>query len=372
MSFRLALAAALVAVVPACREREGGVDAGTGEATGPGRAGERSRLFHPAAPSSFVDLVDGARHAVVAIRAAIPTKSGPAAMFPGTPDSTADVALGTGFLIEAGGVFVLTTDRIAAASPDLVIALADGSTHPVKVIGRDVRLDLALLAVELAGAIPPTRLYALPMGDSDDLAVGEWIVVLGNAFGEEVTASAGIVSATGRNAAGSMVPGRAMAFRTFLQTDARIHRGNSGGPMLDTAGQVVGVAVDPEERNGELAFAIPINRVKEIVASLRDYGQVARGWLGVYVKPLSAELAQSIGLTVTKGALVTGVQAGSPAARSALRTGDVLLKWGDRPVDPGALPWLVAQTPVGQPVTVTIWRSGAEQQLPVITEKMPE
>jgi len=356
---RLLLALSLMA----CRPQEVGQDAPVAAV-----AGEGKRLFHPAAPSSFVDLVESARHGVVAIRAQTPIKSGPAAMFPGAPESTADVGLGTGFLIEAGGVFVLTNDHITAAAQGtpLEIALTDGSTYPAQVIGRDLRLDLALLKVDAA------RLHALPMGDSDEIVVGEWVVVLGNAFGDEVSASAGILSATGRDAAGSLVPGKAMGFRTFLQTDARIHRGNSGGPMLDTAGQVIGVAVANGDRPSELSFAIPINRVKEIVTSLRDFGQVARGWLGVYVKPVSAELAASIGLTVTKGALVTGVQAGSPAARSSLRSGDVLLKWGDRAVDSRTLPYVVAQTPVGQPVTVTIWRNNAEQQLPVITEKMPE
>src|SRR6185436_7940071 len=123
-------------------------------------------------------------------------------------------------------------------------------------------------------------LTALRLGNSDELHTGEWVVVLGNAFGDEVTASAGIISATGREAAGSLVPGRAMGFRTFIQTDARIHRGNSGGPVLDTAGQVVGVAVATSDRMGELSFVIPVNRVKEVVDALRDYGQVARGWLG--------------------------------------------------------------------------------------------
>src|SRR5205085_4808231 len=135
----------------------------------------------------------------------------------------------------------------------------------------------------------------LPLGNSDQLQVGEWIVVLGDAFGDEVTASAGIVSATGREAAASLVAGRAMGFRTFLQTDARIHRGNSGGPVLDTAGQVVGVAVATGDRPGELSFAIPINRVKEVIEALRDHGQVARSWLGVKVKPVTKDIAQELG-----------------------------------------------------------------------------
>jgi serine protease Do len=360
-----ALAGVLTTTAAGCRERELGLDA---RAAAPGVSDPAAsrRILYPSAPGSFVDLVAGARHGVVGIRAATPVKSGPAAMFPGAPETLADVSLGSGFLIEAGGVFVLTNDHIAAGSTELRVVLAGGTEVPAKVIGRDLRLDLALLAIDVP------RLHALPLGDSDDLQVGEWLVVLGNPFGDEATASIGIVSATGRDTAGSLVPGRAMGFRTFLQTDARIHRGNSGGPVLDTAGQVVGVAVATGERLGELSFAIPINRVKEVVEALRDHGQVARSWLGVKVKPVTKELVQSLGLPGEQGALVTEIVAGSPAVRSTLRIGDVILRWGDRPVDHRTLPWVVAQAPIGKPVTVTVWRSGAEHSLPIVTEKMPE
>ncbi|MDQ3367726.1 MAG: trypsin-like peptidase domain-containing protein [Myxococcota bacterium] len=355
--------AAITVSLAGCREREVGLDA---RAAAPGVTPSPTRLLYPSAPGSFVDLVAGARHGVVAIRAATPVKSGPAAMFPGAPETLADVALGTGFLIEAGGVFVLTNDHIAAASSELRVVLAGGTEVPAKVIGRDVRLDLALLAVDVP------RLQALPLGDSDDLQVGEWLVVLGNPFGDEVSAAVGIVSATGRETAGSLVPGRAMGYRTFLQTDARIHRGNAGGPVVDTAGQVIGVAVATSDRPGELSFAIPINRVKEVIVALRDHGQVARSWLGVKVQPVTRERVQSLGLPGEQGALVTDIVAGSPAVRSTLRVGDVILKWGDRSVDHRTLPWLVAQAPIGKPVSVTVWRNRAELTLPVVTEKMPE
>ena len=355
---------ALVALGGGCRERETGLDART--ASTPGAAPAQPRILYPSAPGSFVDLVNGARHGIVAIRAGAPVKSGPAAMFPGAAESTADVALGTGFLIEAHGVFVLTNDHIAAAATELRVVLPDGTEVPAKLVGRDVRLDLALLSVDTP------RLQPLPMGNSDDLAVGEWLVVLGDPFGDEVTASAGIVSSTGREVAGSLVPGRAMGYRTFIQTDARIHRGNSGGPVLDTAGQVVGVAVATGDRPGEVSFAIPINRVREVVDALRDYGQVARSWLGVLVKPITPELATSLGLPKASGALVTELKAGSPAARSGLRAGDVILKWGDRDVDHRSLPWVVAATPVGRPTDVTVWRNHAETHVPVVTDRMPE
>ncbi len=390
----LASLAALV-VSGGCRERVAGTGASHSDdnhdpahaaaPTGPAPAsGTPTRILYPSAsaPVSFVDLVRNARPGVVAIRATAPVRSGPAAIFPGTPETTADVALGTGFLIEARGVFVLTNDHIAAAAPALKVVLPDRRELPAKLVGRDVRLDLALLSIEAP------RLAALPLGNSDDLQVGEWLVVLGNAFGDEVTASAGVVSATGRDVAGTLdpgrtdaaalhpgsglAPGRAMSFRTFLQTDARIHRGNSGGPVLDTAGQVVGVAVATGERPGEVSFAIPINRVKEIVDALRDFGQVTRSWLGVLVQPVSPERAQAAGLDKPTGALVTEVKTASPAARGGLRVGDIIVAWGDREVDHRSLPWIVAQTPAGRPISVTLWRDRAQQQVALVPEKMPE
>ena len=354
---------ASVVHLSACREHEGTT---TEAKPVTASAAATTKILYPAAPGSFVDLVSGAKHGVVSIRAASPVKSGPAAMFPGAPEQQADVALGTGFLIEAKGVFVLTNDHIAAASSELRVVLPDGSEVPAKIVGRDTRLDIALLGVETP------RLVPLQLGNSDDLQVGEWLVVLGDAFGDEVTASVGVVSATGREAAGSLVPGRAMGFRTFIQTDARIHRGNSGGPVLDTSGQVIGVAVATSDRMGELSFVIPVNRVKEVVDALRDFGQVSRGWLGVLVKPVTVELATEQALPKASGAYVTEVKAGSPAARAGLRPGDIILKWGDRDVDHRTLPFIVAQAPIGKPIVVTVWRTKAAVPITLTTDKMPE
>jgi len=351
-----------LALVAACRE----VDGPEESAHLATEAVKAPRKLYPSAPSSFTDLVANVRHGVVAIKSTQPVKSGPAAMFPGATDATPDFALGTGFLIESKGVFVITNDHIAAAATDLVVVLPDGNEKPAKVIGRDPKLDLALLSIDAP------RLHALPLGNSDDVAVGEWCVVLGNPFGDEVTAAAGIISATGREAAGSLVLGRAMNFRTFLQVDARVHRGNTGGPVIDAAGQVIGVAVTNEDRPRELAFAIPINRVREIVVALREHGQVARGWLGAKVKPVTQELATSLQMTATAGALVTDIQPASPAARAALRTGDVILKWDDKAVDHTTLPFVVANTPVGIPIKVIVWRNRAEHEIPIATEPMPE
>jgi serine protease Do len=364
--------ALLALAATGCRERtEPDVHATAASPSVPGVSvapSENTRMYG-STPSSFVDLVATARRGVVGIRSATPVKSGPAAMFPGAPDSTADVSLGTGFLIEAKGTYVITTDTIAAAATDLRIVLDDTTEVPAKVIGRDVDLDLALLSVDRP------RLQALAMGDSNDLKVGEWIVVLGNPFGEEVSATAGLVSSTGREAAGSLLQDRGMGYRTFrmfMQTDARIHRGNSGGPVLDTSGQVVGVAVATGDRPGELSFVIPINRVREVIDALRDHGQVARSWLGAKVKPVTSDLQQSLGLPSAGGAYVTEVVPNSPAIRSALRAGDVILTWGGHPVDHRSLPWAVASTPAGRPTTVMLWRNGAQVPIAIVTEKMPQ
>ncbi len=354
-----------VGAAAGCRDRvTGPTDAAT---TLPGAAsGTTSPLLYPSAPGSFVDLVGDARAAVVAIRASTPIKSGPASMFPGAPESASDVAIGTGFLIDHGGTFVLTNDHIAAAAPELRVVLAGGQEVPARVVGRDARLDVALLSIDVP------RPKTLALGDSDDLKVGEWLVVLGDPFGDEVTASAGIVSATGRDAAGSLVPGRAMGFRTFLQTDARIHRGNSGGPVLNTAGQVVGVAVATGDRLGEVGFAVPIDRVKEVLDTLRDYGAVARSWLGILVRPVTQEIATSSGLGKPRGALVTQVLAGSPALKAGIAVGDIVVRWAGKDVDARNLPWAVANTPVGKAVEVVVWRTSAEHAVVVSTEKMPE
>ena len=363
---RLAFAALLLL---GCKERDLPLDArpATAAVTHAATAApEAPRMLYSGGPGSFVDLVSRSRHGVVGIRAGAPVKSGPAAMFPGASESVADVALGTGFLIENKGVFVVTNDHIAAAAPELRVVLPDHSEVPAKVVGRDTRLDLALLSVDTP------RLVALQMGNSDDLQVGEWLIALGDPFGDEVTASVGVVSATGREAASSLLQGAAMTYRMFIQTDARIHRGNSGGPVLDAAGEVVGVAVATGDRTGELSFVIPINRVREVFDALRDYGQVARGWLGALVKPVTADLAQSVGLPNPRGALITEIKAGSPAARSGLRAGDIIIRWGDRDVDDKSLPWIVAGNPIGKPVTVTVWRTKAEVPVTVVTEKMPQ
>lgn len=330
-------------------------------------APDAPRLTYPR--GSLVEVVAAARASVVALRAKQPVRSGPAAMLPGASDAVADVALGTGFIIDAGGEgsYLLTTERIAAAAPELSAVLQGGVEVPVRVVGRDRRLDLALAKLELP---PALRVAPLPLGSSDELAVGEELVVLGNPFGDEVTAAAGIVAATGRDAGTSIAQGAAASYRALVQTDARIHRGNSGGPVLDRAGRVIGLATATGERPTELSFVVPISRVREVLERLREDGHVTRSWLGALVRPGPAE-SDAAGAR-SRGALVTQVMPASPAQKSELAVGDVILRWAGREVDHRSLPALVANAPPGQAVEVQVRRGGAERTLAVTVEAMPQ
>lgn len=363
----VALALAVVALAAGCRPRPDEHDAGPGAVVPlADDAGRPTRAMYPAAPGSFVAIVEDARAAVVAIRAATPVKSGPAAMFPGAPPTSSDIALGTGFLIESAGTFVLTNDHVIADVGEVRVGLLDGTELPARIVGRDPRLDLALLGVE------GSRLPALRLADSDEIEVGEWVVVLGNPFGDEVSASAGIVSATGRDASGSLVPGPALGFRTYLQTDARIHRGNSGGPVVSTAGEVIGVAVALGDRPTELSFVIPANRVREVLEPLKSYGSVRRSWAGLWARPVTREVAEQLGLPKIGGALVTKVEPDAPAVRAGLRAGDVVLMWNDKPANHSNLPWLIANAPAGQPVKLAVWRDRGPAEVVLVPEPMPQ
>jgi serine protease Do len=327
--------------------------------------------LYTSAPNGFVDLVRGTRKGVVGIRSSSPVKSGPAAMFPGAPETTADVSLGTGFLIESAQVYAITTNKIASAAEgnELRVVLDDSTEVPTKVLGRDVDLDIAVLEIQRP------RLQALPLGSSEDLKIGEWLVVLGNPFGEEITATAGIVSSTGKQAAGSLMQDRGMGYRTyrmFIQTDADVHRGNSGGPVIDTAGQVVGMAIATGDRPGELSFVLPIDRIREALPDLTERGQVSRSWLGAKVKPVTGDLGASIGLSAGQGAYITEVIPSSPAGRAELRAGDVILEWNGKRTDQSSLPWLVAATPAGKKVPVIVWRNKTQTRIDVTAERMPK
>jgi serine protease Do len=375
----LTLSAWLAAAVTGCRTRVSSAteDAGAAHpAAGPTAPGDRSasgtrpvKILYPAAPGSFVDLVAAAAPSIVTIRSTAPVKNGPASLYPG---AIPDDAVGTGFLVDSDG-HIVTSDRVIAAAREPRVVLADGTVLPAKVIGRDARLDVALLKIDLGGpAGPAAALRPLPLGDSADLAIGEWVIALGNPAGIEVTASAGIIGGRGLASPEALVGAAGIGYRGFLQTDAAIHAGNAGGPLLDVSGNVVGVCSPADPRGGPLGFAAPIDKVKEILPQLRRDGAVSRAWLGLYVQPVTAALAGELGLPGPAGALVSDVVSPGPGARAGLRRGDVILQFDGREVDDKSLPWIAATAPIGKPIDIVVWRDRASTHLAAVTEKMPE
>src|SRR5205823_8896888 len=214
----------------------------------------------------------------------------------------------------------------------------------------------------------PRPLPTLPFGDSEALKVGDWVVAIGNPFGLTQTATAGIVSAKGRFLG-------AGPYDDFIQTDASINPGNSGGPLVDQDGRVVGInaaIVSPAGGNVGIGFAVPVALARWVVDQIREHGSVVRGWVGVAVQAVTPELARSFGLHGAEGALVADVVSGGPAAKAGLARGDVVVRWGDRLVQRSRdLPFMVALTPPGTRVPVTILRDGKERSIDVTVERMP-
>jgi serine protease Do len=241
--------------------------------------------------------------------------------------------------------------------------MADGRDMAAKVVGRDPKTDLALIKVEASG------LPVIPLGDSTKLQVGEPVMAIGNPFGLEQTVTTGIVSATGR------VIGQG-PYDDFIQTDASINPGNSGGPLINGQGQAVGINAAIFSQSGGsvgIGFAIPIDQAKSVVTQLAGSGKVTRGWLGVTIQPLTAELARGFNVTEGTGALVAGVQDKSPAARAGIKAGDIITQYDGQKVSKSAdLPKLVAATPVGRQVPVTVVREGKTVALNVTIAQMDE
>lgn len=259
--------------------------------------------------------------------------------------------LGSGFIVDPNGLIV-TNHHVIDGAASVEVTLSDGRTLPAKRVGSDPETDLALLRIEATG------LPTMPLGSSAALRVAEPVMAIGNPFGLDHTVTVGIISGTSR----VIGAGR---FDDFLQTDAAINPGNSGGPLLNTRGEVVGINSAIASRTGGfqgVGFAIPIDLAKPIIRQLQASGKVIRGWLGVTIQPLTAELAKSFGLSTEKGALVASVNEDSPAARAGLKPGDVIVRFEGKPVDsPRVLPTLVANTDVGRNVDLGIIRDGAEQ-----------
>ncbi|MCY3829850.1 MAG: Do family serine endopeptidase [Rhodospirillaceae bacterium] len=272
-------------------------------------------------------------------------------------------AMGSGFIISADG-YVVTNNHVIDKAAAVRVILDGGRQLDAKVVGRDPRADLAVLKIRPKSPLPHVR-----WGDSDSIRIGQDVVAIGNPFGLSQTVTTGILSARGRHLQNfGGIPGN--SFVDFLQTDAAINKGNSGGPLFNRAGDVIGVNTaiySRAEVNAGIAFAVPSNLAAPIVEQLRRYGRTRRGWLGVNIQPVDDELARSLGMESPTGALVANVVAGGPAAEGGIVSGDVILGFDGTPVpNPSRLSQIVAGAPVGKSVTVSVLRDGKTVALTIV------
>lgn len=262
-------------------------------------------------------------------------------------------ALGSGFVIDAANGYVVTNNHVIDGADEIKITLNDNTTLDAEVIGTDEKTDIAVLKVKSTKG-----LSAAKWGDSDTARVGSWIMAIGNPFGLGGTVTAGIISARHRDI-------NAGPYDEFIQTDASINRGNSGGPMFNLAGDVIGVNTaifSPTGGSVGIGFAIPSNLAKSVVEQLIKYGKTKRGWLGVRIQEVTPEIAESLGLDVARGALVAGVTPKSPAEKAGIENGDIILSFDGKKIEQMKnLPRLVAEAEVGRKSTLTIWRKGKEK-----------
>ena len=269
-------------------------------------------------------------------------------------------SLGSGFIIRKDGL-ILTNNHVIEDAEEIMIRLNDEREFKAKVIGKDKKIDIALLKIEDKGELPIAEL-----GDSDKLEIGEWVLAIGNPFGLGHTVTAGIVSAKGR------VIG-AGPYDDFIQTDASINPGNSGGPLFNMKGEVVGINTAITASGQGIGFAIPINTVKNLLPQIEKEGKVTRGWLGIMIQEVTKELAKSLNLKSEEGALVGDVISGGPAEKAGIQRGDVIIEFNGKKIKKmKELPATVANTPVGKDVKVKVIRESAEKVITVKIGKLPE
>ena len=276
-------------------------------------------------------------------------------LFRGPRSEQRERSLGSGFILSADG-YILTNEHVVSGAEEVKVRLTDQRVFPGKVVGVDPKTDIAVVKIETEEPLP-----AVVLGDSDLLKVGQWALAIGNPFGLDSTLTVGVISATGRTDVGIE------DYENFVQTDASINPGNSGGPLLNIYGEVVGVNTAIVASGQGIGFAIPINLARQIADQLISTGEVTRGWLGVSIQPLDAELAKSFGLDRVTGALVTQVLPGTPAERAGIKRGDVLLSFNGKPVrSVKELQLLVASSALAEKIPVEVLREGTRLTLEVI------
>jgi serine protease Do len=322
----------------------------------------------------FAQLAGRLTSVVVNISTQAPTAKSAQETPPGSPGGTLDdmfrdffgdrggpggsglkiASLGSGFVIDPSGLIV-TNHHVIANAEQITVTLSDDTALQAQVIGRDSVTDLALLKVEPKGPLP-----AASWGDSSKVRVGDWVLAIGNPFGLGGTVTAGIISATARDIHSS-------PYDDYLQTDASINRGNSGGPMFGLGGEVIGintVIYSPSGGSIGIGFAIPSALAQPIIEQLKATGKVERGWIGARIQPVTDDLAESVGLDKSRGAMIAAIDPGSPAVQAKLQPGDVILSYDGKPIERSRqLPRLVADSPPEKVVKLTVWREGKEQEV---------
>jgi serine protease Do len=258
-------------------------------------------------------------------------------------------SLGSGFVIDKAG-YVVTNNHVIQEADEITVILQDDTRLKAEIVGRDARTDLAVLKVKASDSLVPAR-----FGESNGSRVGDWVVAIGNPFGLGGTVTAGIISARGRDI-------NAGPYDDFIQTDASINRGNSGGPMFNMKGEVIGIntaIISPSGGSIGIGFAIPASTAKPVIDQLIKHGEVRRGWLGVHIQAVTDEIAETLGLKDAEGALVASVMKGGPAEKAGLKAGDIILEFAGKKVGQmRELPRIVAATEIGKPVDVVVWRDG--------------
>ncbi len=335
---------------------------------------------------SFADIVDRVAPAVVNIATSkvVPRGQNPAFPFPAPPPGSPfedffreffdrdrppeqapqrQASLGSGFVVDPAG-YVVTNNHVIAEADEISVIFGDDTTYKAKLVGRDQKTDLAVLKIDGDKPFP-----AVTFGDSDHIRVGDWIIAIGNPFGLGSTVTAGIISARSRDI-------RAGPYDDFLQVDAPINRGNSGGPSFDLNGEVIGINTaifSPSGGNVGIGFAIPSNLALPVIQSLKNEGKVKRGWLGVRIQTVTEEIADSLGLHGAAGALVASVTPGGPAEQAKIEAGDVILEFDGKKIDRmRGLPRIVAETPIGEAAKVVVWRHGEKKTFDVTLGQLPE
>lgn len=274
----------------------------------------------------------------------------------GQEDEEGATSLGSGFIVDPSG-YVVTNNHVIADAEEITVIMSDDSQYNAKIVGRDLKTDLALLKIDADKRLPYVK-----FGNSDKAHVGDWVIAIGNPFGLGGSVSAGIISARARDI-------NAGPFDDFIQTDAAINRGNSGGPMFDTDGKVIGINTaifSPSGGSVGIGFAVPSSLAEPIIRQLREKGEVQRGWLGVKIQDVTKEIAESVGLSNPTGALVVEVNKASPAEKGGIIAGDIILSFNGKKIsDMRKLPRFVAETAIGNNAALDVFRLGKMQKLTV-------